>query len=388
TGRRDAEHAYARDKDRAAEKWCEKTAAVFIDHASAFDSVDHGCIVKELLSFGVARSLVAWLAEFLKGRTAKVRMNDVLSEDISLAFGVPQGSVLGLLLFIVAVDSLSVRLNWNPGPHDGFFADDLNIVLTEANLSENQQAKQQGLDWIEKSSKECYMEVSAEKTECTPFGARTTTLLSLKVGRDALKEERAGKLLGLTMQTHKGLTKHVMSMKAAANTRLMQLRAVASPEWVPDRENVHAFYLALVQATLCYGVAPWWFDASLPGRERLDRVQVEGQHIVAAMPKAANRESGLREAKLKPINAAAQRRALEKYLRLEDEGTQDDKVPDTIFPPENPTHVRLAKIHRKRSNEDSPGKPHEKTVSQWHRPVHFNNNATGELKADEPEKDK
>ncbi|CCD19268.1 hypothetical protein, conserved, partial [Trypanosoma vivax Y486] len=112
----------------------EKTSAVFIDYARAFDSVDHGCIVKELLSFGVERHLEAWIAGFLKGRTAQVRMNNVLSEDISLTGGVPQGSVLGPLLFIVAVDSLSKRLNCIPGLQHGFFADDLTIVCTSADL--------------------------------------------------------------------------------------------------------------------------------------------------------------------------------------------------------------------------------------------------------------
>ncbi|CCD18906.1 hypothetical protein, conserved, partial [Trypanosoma vivax Y486] len=62
----------------------EKTAAAFIDYARAFDSVDHGCIVKGLLSFVVEKRLVTWIAGFLKGRTAKVRVNNVLSEDISL----------------------------------------------------------------------------------------------------------------------------------------------------------------------------------------------------------------------------------------------------------------------------------------------------------------
>ncbi|KAH8610638.1 putative Reverse transcriptase (RNA dependent DNA polymerase) [Trypanosoma vivax] len=143
----------------------EKTAAVFIDYARAFDSVDHGCIVKELLSFGVEKHLVAWIAGFLKGRTAKVRVNNVLSEDISLTCGVPQGSVLGPLLFIVTVDSLSKRLNCIPGLQHGFFADDLTIVCTSADLSEIQQTIQQGLDCITNWSAEYYMEVSAEKTE-------------------------------------------------------------------------------------------------------------------------------------------------------------------------------------------------------------------------------
>ncbi|KAH8606934.1 putative Reverse transcriptase (RNA dependent DNA polymerase) [Trypanosoma vivax] len=106
----------------------EKTAAAFTDYALAFDSVDHGCIVKELLSFGVAKHLVACLAGFLQERTAQAMVNNVLSEDIGLTCGVPQGSVLGPLLFIVTVDSLSKRLNCIPGLQHGFFADDLTIV--------------------------------------------------------------------------------------------------------------------------------------------------------------------------------------------------------------------------------------------------------------------
>ncbi|KAG8339317.1 hypothetical protein TRVL_09857 [Trypanosoma vivax] len=67
----------------------EKTAAVFINCVRAFDLADHGGIVKELLSFGVEKHLVTWITRFLKDSTAKVRVNSVLSEDISFACGVP-----------------------------------------------------------------------------------------------------------------------------------------------------------------------------------------------------------------------------------------------------------------------------------------------------------
>ncbi|KAH8618167.1 putative Reverse transcriptase (RNA dependent DNA polymerase) [Trypanosoma vivax] len=268
----------------------EETAAVFIDYAHAFDFVDRGCIVKELLSFGVEKHLVAWIVGFLQGRAAQVRVNDTLSEDMRLNCGVPQGSVLGPLLFIVAVDSLSKRLNRIPGLQHGLFAEDLAIVCTSADFSETQQASQQGLDCITNWSAEYYVEVSAEKAEHTLFGARETNLLNLKIGEAVLKEERTPKPLGLTMQPHKGLSKHAPSMKATAGTRFTQLRAVVSPEWAPERGKLRAFHLALVQAKMCHGVAPWWFDTSLSDRERLGRVQAQAAHIVAGIPKAADPE--------------------------------------------------------------------------------------------------
>ncbi|KAH8608751.1 putative Reverse transcriptase (RNA dependent DNA polymerase) [Trypanosoma vivax] len=137
-----------------------KTAAMFIDYARAFDSVDHGRIVKELLSFGVEKHLVAWIAGFLQERTAKVRVNNTLSEVIGLTGGVPQGSVLGPLLFIVPVDSLSKRLKCNPGLQHGLIADDLTIVCTSADPSEIQQTIQQDPDCITNCWAECCVEVS------------------------------------------------------------------------------------------------------------------------------------------------------------------------------------------------------------------------------------
>ncbi|CCD20346.1 reverse transcriptase (RNA-dependent DNA polymerase) [Trypanosoma vivax Y486] len=343
----------------------ENTAAVFIDYARAFDSVDHGCIVKELLSSGAEKHLVGWIAGFLKGRTAKVRVSNVLSEDISPTCGVPQGSVVGPLLFIVTVDSLSKRLNRIPGLQHGFFTDNLKIVCTSADLSEIQQTTQQGFDCITNWSAEYYMEVSAERTEYTLFGVLEMKLLSLNVGGAVLKEERTPKLRGLTMQPHKGLTRHAMCMKEAASMRLMRLRAVVSPEWGPERGKLRAFYLALVQAKMCYGVASWWSDASLSDRERLERVQDQAPHIVAGIPKAADREDALREARLKSINEVAHRRALEYHLRMKAKGLVHTKVADSIFPPEHPIHVRLAKVQHLCSIIDSPKNHTTRRCCTW-----------------------
>ncbi|KAG8339596.1 hypothetical protein TRVL_09575 [Trypanosoma vivax] len=190
------------------------------------------------------------------------------------------------------------------------------------------------------------------------------------------------------MQPHKGLSKHALSMKAAPGTRLMQLRQVASPEWGPDREKLRAFYLALVQAKMCCGVASWWFDTSLSDRGRLKRVQTQAAHIVAGIPKAADREDALREARLKPINEVAHRRALEYYLRLKAKGPVHAKVADSIFPPERQIHVRLAKVQHLYSTIEGLEKPHDATVLQLVRRIRFNTTAPGGLKADAPEKDK
>ncbi|KAH8612905.1 hypothetical protein ERJ75_000847500 [Trypanosoma vivax] len=190
------------------------------------------------------------------------------------------------------------------------------------------------------------------------------------------------------MQPRKGLSRHEMCMKAAPNARLLQLRAVASPEWEPAREKLRPFCLALAQTKRCYGVASWWFDTSLSDRERLERVQTQAAHIVAGIPKAANREDALREARLRPVNAVAHRRASEYYLRLKGKGPVHAKVAGSVFPLEHPIHGRLAKAQHLYSTIDSPEKDQEAAMLRLARRVHFNSTTASGLKAGAPEKDR
>ncbi|KAG8341347.1 hypothetical protein ERJ75_000665800 [Trypanosoma vivax] len=146
-------------------------------------------------------------------------------------------------------------------------------------------------------------------------------------------------------------------------------------------------YLALAQDKICYGIASWWFDASLSSRERPESVQGQKAQIVAGIPKAANRAVALREARLKPINEVARRRALEYYLRLKVKEAMHAMVVETIFPPEHPIHIRLAKVHRLNTIIDRATEPDNEKVLQLARRVHLNITAPGGLKASAPEKD-
>ncbi|CCD12245.1 unnamed protein product [Trypanosoma congolense IL3000] len=163
---------------------------------------------------------------------------------------------------------------------------------------------------------------------------------------------------------------------------------MASPEWGPDREELRAFYPALVQAKVCYGIASWWFDTSLSDRERREKVQAQAAHLVAGIPKAANRDDAMREARLKPMNEVAHRRALEYCQRLKAKGAVHAKISESIFPPEHPINVRLAKVKHLYSTIDGTGKKHDATVLKLFGRVTFNTTTPGAVKADPPEKDK
>ncbi|ORC91271.1 Tbingi protein [Trypanosoma theileri] len=97
-----------------------RTGAVFVDYAKAFDTVDHDRIVSAMREMDIPPHIIRWSASFLKGRQAKVRVNSKSSPLMLFHRGVPQGTVLGPLMFIIVMNTLSKRLSQVPLLFHGF----------------------------------------------------------------------------------------------------------------------------------------------------------------------------------------------------------------------------------------------------------------------------
>ena len=88
------------------------TGMIFLDLTKAFDTIDHDVMLNKLLDLGFSDTALVWFRAYLSNRTQSVRVNGVLSDPQSIEFGVPQGSLLGPLLFITYINDLpSVVMN-------------------------------------------------------------------------------------------------------------------------------------------------------------------------------------------------------------------------------------------------------------------------------------
>ena len=76
---------------------------IYFDFKKAFDSVPHHRLLHKLKSYGINGNLLSWLNSFLTGRLQQVTLNNVYSEWSNVVSGVPQGSVLGPILFLIYV---------------------------------------------------------------------------------------------------------------------------------------------------------------------------------------------------------------------------------------------------------------------------------------------
>ena len=83
---------------------------VYLDFAKAFDKVDHAILLKKLSRLGVRGKVLSWLESFLDSRTQNVMVNGILSDAAAVKSGVPQGSVLGPLLFLVLISDIDINV--------------------------------------------------------------------------------------------------------------------------------------------------------------------------------------------------------------------------------------------------------------------------------------
>ena len=98
---------------------------IFLDYSKAFDSVPHHRLISKLEAFGVHGNLSLWLSNFLSNCFQRVVLNGHLSSWAQVVSGVPQGSVLGPLLFILYVNDIPDLIESNVR----MFADDTKFIL-------------------------------------------------------------------------------------------------------------------------------------------------------------------------------------------------------------------------------------------------------------------
>ena len=184
--------------------------AVYIDLRKAFDTVNHHLLINKVRNLGVEGSNLSWIENYLENRTQCTLANNICSKKTAITCGVPQGSVLGPLLFLIYVNDMKSVLQHS---RHYLYADDTVIYFSGDNINDVVNKLQTDLSkfgtWCESNK----LTVNTKKSNFVVYGTMTKVSkvqnLDLRLNGDRLNRVPFYKYLGVFLDSNLTFNKHV-----------------------------------------------------------------------------------------------------------------------------------------------------------------------------------
>ena len=261
--------------DECIEKICNGGVvdAIYLDFSKAFDTVPHRRLMSKLESYGITGNIKRWIQSFLTGRTQTVMVNNDESAAAPVISGIPQGSVLGPLLFVIYINDLPETVNSNVY----LFADDTKIMRKVDN-EEDAKALQSDLNILEAWSKRWLLQFNSDKCHVLTIGKfehiRHTERYQLYGNElDHVFEEKD---LGVYIDSELKFDEHISNKVNKANAMVGLIRRSFS---YLDGELFKKLYTCFVRPHLEYAQAIW--QPHLVKQKRMiENVQIRATKLV------------------------------------------------------------------------------------------------------------
>ncbi|MBV8073763.1 MAG: RNA-directed DNA polymerase, partial [Acidobacteriaceae bacterium] len=208
------------------------SALVLLDMSAAFDTVNHGILLDRLfLNFGIQSSALSFLRSYLSGRTQAVSVDSYLSDVSAITTGVPQGSVLGPLLFSLYTTPLSYLLD-SSGLSYHLYADDTQLYISfkASDATSALNILSASLDNIHTWLSRNYLALNPSKTEFLLLGTyqqrSKLTLSSFSFSGVTVSCSSSVRNLGVIFDSDLSLKEHVSQVSKSCHYHIRQLRTV------------------------------------------------------------------------------------------------------------------------------------------------------------------
>jgi len=238
--------------------------AVF-DFSKAFDSVPHPRLLAKLDFYGICNSNLHWISSFLSARKQRVTLNGTQPSWHSVISGVPQGTVLGPLLFLLYINDIVTNIS----SEIRLFADDC-IVYRTITYQSDCMALQADIDILLNQSNVWQMKFNPSKCHILSIGRqRNKAVLSYFLGLNLLTNVDSYPYLGVTVSSDLRWEKHINTIAAKATRTLNFVRRNV---YCCDPDAKALAYLSLIRPLVEYGAAAWdpyrtrdikWFNVML-----------------------------------------------------------------------------------------------------------------------------
>ena len=279
---------------------------LLLDLSAAFDTLDHSILLRRLETyFGFTGSVLEWFSSYLRGRSQSVMIGSTTSTSKSLEFGVPQGSILGPLLFILYIAPLQdVIATYNLSYM--FYADDNQLYIAvnpketpQVSLDKLRECTQAILHWNTQNM----LSTNPEKTEVIHFTSRfqkqPIALDTFKFANTDVTVSDKVRNLGVIMDKNLSFTNHINDMCKKATLAIRSIGRIR--KYLPN-DGIKRLVNALVMSrldysnSLLYGLPKYQID-------KLQRLQNTAARLVAGTRRSDHIKPVLKDLHWLPIQS-------------------------------------------------------------------------------------
>ena len=261
------------------------TGAVFLDLKKAFDTVHHEVLLNKLVSIGVCGLELEWFSSYLSDRFQVTRVNDHLSSKASVTFGVPQGSILGPLLFTIYINDLPTILK-SVDCRVFLYADDTAIFVRGKTVDIINRILNSKFSHVARWLQTNYLTLNVKKTKSMLLGTqqklrRTKGKLNIKMRGEPVEQVDQFKYLGIWLDPSLTWSVNTEKLVSKVNKRIGLLRRVRN---VLPTKTLKMLYKSLIIHDFDYCDVVWG-NAGNTLLSRLDVLQKTAGKVILGLPR-------------------------------------------------------------------------------------------------------
>ena len=295
----------------------EDVEVVYLDFAKAFDKVHHGILLQKLRTVGITGKLYDWIKNFLSNRKQSVSVEGCMSSESNVTSGVPQGSVLGPILFLVHISDI------DKGTHHckvSSFADDTRIMKSIKDDSDR-TLLQNDLNSIYQWANESKMKFNADKFEMMRYQLRQSEEGSpnyTTTDGQSIEQKKSVKDLGIIMAD---------SANFSENIALVARKAKSRASWILRTfQSRDELLMKTLLKALIYPIAEYCCQLWNPHMKYEIRNLEDSQRYFTRMIDGMQKKSYWERLKLLKLYSLERRR--ERYIIIYTWKLLNDKIPN------------------------------------------------------------
>ena len=285
------------------------TRFVFCDVSKAFDKVWHSGIIYKLNQAGIGGKLLDWFQSYLSNRRQCVMVNGVTSNIRNITAGVPQGSILGPMLFLIYINDIVDVVETNIR----LYADDSTLFVIKNNQHDAAVALNKDLENISLWAKKWFVKFNASKTESLTFRRNLNAQIE-KLYMDGVEitEVTSHKHLGCVLQYNGKWNRHIEEILRKCTRRIDVLRGL---KFQLDRRTLEILYASFIKPIFEYANAVW-ANCTKEQLESVENLQMAACRIITGAIRGTSHEKIYKETNMLNTYEMRDRRHLVLFYKI------------------------------------------------------------------------